>query len=185
MSTCSCSYPRSYVPLFSFHTIIVGTSLRKSKNFKYDLGLDQENNPKQNFNATSLLRPLPQNQTPFFTATQKQFSNFEMAPSLRTPTLTLSLLSICLSIAIIGTAGRSYYVFTTNHSSNPWFLPSWPDHFDLRELQTLMGTSAAVVVLNAVVVGCLFAAQVSGSWVADARPMCEETTRREMLADVR
>ena len=84
-----------------------------------------------------------------------------MAPSLRTPTLALSLLSICLSIAIIGTAGRSYYVFMSNHSSNPWFLPSWPNHFDMRELQMLLGTSAAVVVLNAVVVGALFVEKVS------------------------
>lgn len=84
-----------------------------------------------------------------------------MAPSLRTPTLALALLSICLSIGIIGTAGRSYAVFTTSQSSNPWFLPAWPNHFDLRELQALLGTSAAIVVLNAVLVVALFVASVS------------------------
>lgn len=83
-----------------------------------------------------------------------------MAPSLRTPTLALALLSLCLSIAIIGTAGRSLHVFSTE-TDNPWFLPSWRNHFDLRELQTLIGTSAAIVVLNAVVVVALFVSVVS------------------------
>ena len=88
-----------------------------------------------------------------------------MAPSLRAPTLGLALLSMCLSIGIIGTAGRSYYVFTSDaaEGNNPWFLPAWPNHFDMRELQTLIGTSAAIFVLNAVLVVALFVASVSGS----------------------
>lgn len=86
-----------------------------------------------------------------------------MAPSLRTPTLALAALSMCLSLGIIGTAGRSYYVFTSDQSSNPWFLPSWPNHFDLRELQALMGTSAAIFALNAVLVVALYVASVRRS----------------------
>lgn len=88
-----------------------------------------------------------------------------MAPSLRTPTLALALLSMCLSIGIIGTAGRSYHVFTSAASKgdNPWFLPAWPNHFDMRELQALIGTSAAIFVLNAVLVVALFVASVSAS----------------------
>ena len=84
-----------------------------------------------------------------------------MAPSLRAPTLALGLLSMCLSIGIIGTAGRSYYVFTSSQSENPWFLPAWPNHFDMRELQTLIGTSAAIFMLNGVLVAALFVASVS------------------------
>lgn len=83
-----------------------------------------------------------------------------MAYSLRTPTLCLALLSLSLSIAIIGTAGRSLHVFSAN-GENPWFIPSWRNHFDLRELQTLIGTSAAIVVLNAAVVVALFVSVVS------------------------
>ena len=70
---------------------------------------------------------------------------------------------MCLSIGIIGTAGRSYYIFTSHASrgDNPWFLPSWPNHFDMRELQTLIGTSASIFVLNAVLVLAMFVASVS------------------------
>jgi hypothetical protein len=79
-------------------------------------------------------------------------STATMSFNLRTPTLALTGLSMCLCLAIIGTAGRSLHVYHNQHSTNPWLLPVWPNHFDTRELQMLIGTSAGVVVCNAVLV---------------------------------
>lgn len=72
-----------------------------------------------------------------------------MASRLKAPTLGLAGLSMCLCLAIIGTGGKSLHVFNDQQSSNYWLLPIWPGHFDMRELQTLIGTSAAIFVLNA------------------------------------
>jgi hypothetical protein len=79
-------------------------------------------------------------------------STATMSFNLRTPTLALTGLSMCLCLAIIGTAGRSLHVYYNQHTTNPWLLPVWPNHFDTRELQMLIGTSAGVVVCNAVLV---------------------------------
>ncbi|KAK5166665.1 uncharacterized protein LTR77_008209 [Saxophila tyrrhenica] len=84
-----------------------------------------------------------------------------MANNLRNPTLGLALLSLGLSIAVIGTAGRSLHVYYSEHSTNMWLLPVWPNHFDLRELQMLVGSAAAVVVCNLVLGTSLVVAKVS------------------------
>ena len=73
-----------------------------------------------------------------------------MAARLRTPTLGLAGLSMCLCLAIIGTGGSGLSIFNRKQSTNAWLLPIWPAHFDMRELQTLIGTAAAICVLNAV-----------------------------------
>ena len=73
-----------------------------------------------------------------------------MASRLRTPTLGLAGLSMCLCLAIIGTGGRSLHVYYDQRTKNEWLLPLWPNHFDMRELQTLIGTAGAIFVLNAV-----------------------------------
>ncbi|KAK0855941.1 hypothetical protein LTS02_010872 [Friedmanniomyces endolithicus] len=78
------------------------------------------------------------------------------APNLRTPTLALAALSICLNLAIIGCAAHTLSVFNTEQSSNVWLLPLWPNHFDTRELHALLGTAAAIAVLNAVLILPLF-----------------------------
>ncbi|KAK0775640.1 hypothetical protein LTR38_015779 [Friedmanniomyces endolithicus] len=74
------------------------------------------------------------------------------APNLRTPTLAFAALSICLNLAIIGCAAHTLSVFNTEQSSNVWLLPLWPNHFDTRELHALLGTAAAIAVLNAVLI---------------------------------
>ena len=78
-----------------------------------------------------------------------------MASRLRTPTLGLAGLSMCLCLGIIGTAGRSIHVFYSQQSRNEWLLPIWPNHFDIRELQTLIGTAGAIFVLNSILVVAL------------------------------
>lgn len=79
-----------------------------------------------------------------------------MASYMRIPTLLAAVLSIGLSIAIIGTAGRTLTVYQTQHNDNAYFLPLWASHFDLRELGALIGTSTVIVVLNAILAVALF-----------------------------
>lgn len=84
-----------------------------------------------------------------------------MASRLRTPTLGLVALSMALSLAMVGTAGRGLHVYFSQHKSNPWLLPLWPNHFDSRELQMLIGSSATVFVLNAILAAALLISAVS------------------------
>ncbi|KAK3113615.1 hypothetical protein LTR53_008915 [Teratosphaeriaceae sp. CCFEE 6253] len=79
-----------------------------------------------------------------------------MAAKLRMPTVAFAALSVCLNLAIIGCAGRTLAFFNTEQKSNAWLLPIWPNHFDTRELHALVGTSAAVIALNALLVLSLF-----------------------------
>lgn len=83
-----------------------------------------------------------------------------MVSRLRWPTVAIALLSMILSIAVIGCAGRTIHIFNTQQKSNQWLLPIWRDHFDTRELSLLIGTSAATVILNVVLVLALFIAAV-------------------------
>ncbi|KAI7542405.1 hypothetical protein KC331_g7999 [Hortaea werneckii] len=79
-----------------------------------------------------------------------------MAQTLRLPILASAALSICVSLAIIGCAGRSLSIFDNQKASNVWLLPIWPNHFDTRELHALIGTSAAVMILNFIMIATLF-----------------------------
>ncbi|OCK84275.1 hypothetical protein K432DRAFT_320713 [Lepidopterella palustris CBS 459.81] len=59
-------------------------------------------------------------------------------------------LSFCFAVAIIGTAAHTLHIFNTQQTSNPWWLPLWPQHFDTHSTSALIGSAASVVVLNAV-----------------------------------
>lgn len=72
------------------------------------------------------------------------------------PALVLAIISITLGLAIVGCAGQTLRVFNSQQATNTWFLPVWPNHFDTSELRALIGTSAAIVVLNAVLAAALF-----------------------------
>ena len=93
-----------------------------------------------------------------------------MAQALRMPILASAALSICLSLAIIGCAGRSLSIFDSQQASNAWLLPIWPNHFDTRELDALIGTSAAVVILNLVLIAALFIQKVSLAYLIPIAP---------------
>ncbi|KAF7194440.1 hypothetical protein HII31_04245 [Pseudocercospora fuligena] len=79
-----------------------------------------------------------------------------MASHLRIPTLAIAALSLGLNIAIIGCAGRTLNVYLTQRHDNVYFLPVWASHFDMRGLPALLGTSAVIVVLNALLVAAIF-----------------------------
>lgn len=64
--------------------------------------------------------------------------------------LVLVGLTLCFSIAIIGTAAHTLHVFNSQQPTNPWWLPLWPQHFDTHSTSALIGSAASVVVLNAI-----------------------------------
>jgi len=55
-----------------------------------------------------------------------------------------------MSVAIIGTAAHTLDVFNKQQSSNPWWLPLWPQHFDTHGTKALIGSATSVFVLSAV-----------------------------------
>lgn len=84
-----------------------------------------------------------------------------MASRLRTPALALATVSIAVSIAVMGCAGNALAVFSAQQPVNPWLLPIWPGHFDLRPLQTQLGSAVVLLVLDAAVVLAVFVSSVS------------------------
>lgn len=79
---------------------------------------------------------------------------------LRTATAALTIVSICLCIAVISCASKTISYFKVNHSNDVWLLPVWPNHFDTRELYVAVGTSAAVLFLNGVMLLAVFVSVV-------------------------
>ncbi|KIW05059.1 uncharacterized protein PV09_04214 [Verruconis gallopava] len=72
---------------------------------------------------------------------------------LRLASLLLSLLSICLSGAIIGTTADAYSIYhKESNAMNPWWLPLWPDHFDTGGARSLIGAGAGVILFNGIYV---------------------------------
>jgi hypothetical protein len=99
-----------------------------------------------------------------------------MSSRLRMPALAFAGLSILLSVAVLGCAARTLHIFNTQPSTNVWLLPVWPDHFDLRGLEALIGTSVAILLLNLVVVVALLVpavgilpSHVEYEWHGDSR----------------
>jgi hypothetical protein len=57
-------------------------------------------------------------------------------------------LVVALSIAILGTAAHTLDVFNKQQSSNPWWLPLWPQHFDIHGTKALIASAAVSLVLS-------------------------------------
>ena len=62
----------------------------------------------------------------------------------------ISLLIFTLCIAIIGCAGHVLSVYGDEGDSNMWWLSLWPDHFAAGPTRALIGSAAAVVVMNTI-----------------------------------
>jgi hypothetical protein len=59
-------------------------------------------------------------------------------------------LVVVFSICILGTAGHTLDVFNKQQSSNPWWLPLWPQHFDVHGAKALIASAAVSLVLSGV-----------------------------------
>jgi ABC-type uncharacterized transport system YnjBCD permease subunit len=59
----------------------------------------------------------------------------------------LTALVIVFSIAILGTSAHTLDVFNKQQTSNPWWLPMWPQHFDVHGTKALIASSVMALVL--------------------------------------
>ncbi|KZM20413.1 uncharacterized protein EKO05_0007021 [Ascochyta rabiei] len=60
----------------------------------------------------------------------------------------LTALIIVFSIAILGTSAHTLDVFNKQQTSNPWWLPMWPQHFDVHGTKALLASSIVTLVLT-------------------------------------
>lgn len=82
---------------------------------------------------------------------------------LHLPLLALLVFALILSIATLACAATTLNLFNSQQSTNPWLLPLWRSHFDLRGLKLVVGTSVAIALFDsvAIVVMSLLAVQVT------------------------
>ncbi|KAM0713709.1 hypothetical protein Q7P37_010671 [Cladosporium fusiforme] len=64
--------------------------------------------------------------------------------------LALLPLALIFSTITLAFAARTLALFNAQQSTNPWLLPVWRGHFDLRGLRLVVGTSAVIVLLDGV-----------------------------------
>lgn len=62
----------------------------------------------------------------------------------------LTGLVLVFSIAILGTSAHTLDVYNKQQTSNPWWLPLWPGHFEVGGTKALVGSSAATMMLSVV-----------------------------------
>ncbi|OJD30099.1 uncharacterized protein BKCO1_6600034 [Diplodia corticola] len=67
---------------------------------------------------------------------------------IRIAQLSLAGLSFIFGICIMGTSGHTLAVYNAEYSTNPWWLPLWNGHFDVRGTNTLIGAGAVITILN-------------------------------------
>lgn len=87
------------------------------------------------------------------------------ASQLHLPLLALLVLALIISIATLVCAATTLHLFESQQRTNPWLLPVWRNHFDLRGLKLVVGTSAAIALFDlvAIVALSLLAVQVSSN----------------------
>ena len=61
--------------------------------------------------------------------------------------LGLCILSVALSTAIVACEAHALHAYDSTHLDSEWWLPLWPQHFDLRPAVALL-TGGAIVLLG-------------------------------------
>ncbi|KAL1592338.1 hypothetical protein SLS60_011416 [Paraconiothyrium brasiliense] len=59
-------------------------------------------------------------------------------------------LAVAFSVAILGTAAHTLDVFNKQQTSNPWWLPLWPQHFDVHGTNALIASATVTLALSGV-----------------------------------
>lgn len=60
----------------------------------------------------------------------------------------LTALVVVFSIAVLGTSAHTLDVFNKQQTSNPWWLPMWPQHFDVHGTKALVASSVVTFTLS-------------------------------------
>lgn len=90
----------------------------------------------------------------------------KLSSHLHLQLLALLFVALIISIATLACAATTLNLFNSQQSTNPWLLPLWRSHFDLRGLKLVVGTSVAIALFDsvAIVVLSMLAVQVITSF---------------------
>ena len=75
--------------------------------------------------------------------------------------IVLSLVLIAAGSAIVGCEGHALYTYNLMHLSDQWFLPLWPQHFDLRPSIGILIGGAVVILTSSLSLICALLPAVS------------------------
>lgn len=56
-------------------------------------------------------------------------------------------LVVAFSVAILGTSAHTLDVYNKQRSSNPWWTPLWPQHFNTHGTKAIIASSVVTMVL--------------------------------------
>ncbi|KAH9870185.1 hypothetical protein J1614_007108 [Plenodomus biglobosus] len=73
----------------------------------------------------------------------------------------ITSLVVALSIAILGTSAHTLDVYNKQRTSNPWWLPLWPQHFDTHGTKALIASSVVTLVFCGAFLVASFVPQLS------------------------
>jgi type IV secretory pathway TraG/TraD family ATPase VirD4 len=73
----------------------------------------------------------------------------------------LTGLVIVFSLAVLGTSAHTLDVFNKQQTSNPWWLPLWPQHFDVHGTKALIASSVIALTLSSAFLIATFLPSVS------------------------
>ena len=62
--------------------------------------------------------------------------------------IAISTLLVAAGAAIVGCEGHALHSYNSTNLSNQWFLPLWPQHFDLRPTVTILAAGAVILSFN-------------------------------------
>jgi len=101
-------------------------------------------------------------------AQSKPAARMSRKPSsqLHLPLLALLALALIISIATLACAATTLRLFESQQNTNPWLLPIWRNHFDLRGLKLVVGTSTVTALFDLVGVVVLVVLAVRASHFA-------------------
>jgi hypothetical protein len=88
----------------------------------------------------------------------------------------LTGLVIVFSLAILGTSAHTLDVFNKQQTSNPWWLPMWPQHFDVHGTKALVASSVIALALSSAFLIATFLPSVR-----PPNPLTPTTTNTQQL----
>jgi len=68
----------------------------------------------------------------------------------RNAQIAMSGVVVLLAITTLATGANTVRVYNQNRHSNAWWLPIWPDHFEIGGARSLIGASGTALLLHSI-----------------------------------
>lgn len=75
--------------------------------------------------------------------------------------LILHGLILALAISILGVSAHLLQNHNSHAGTNPWYLPLWPQHFDMRGIKATIGSTTVMTFFGLVVLVMAFLPRVN------------------------